>query len=115
VVFIKGANLALRFTLEICALVALGYWGFETGGSLPVRLLLGIGAPLAAAVVWGTFVSPKAKKRLPELGRLCLELLLFGSAVWALFAVERPGLATIFAVLALVHLPLTFLFRQRAM
>ena len=29
---IKAANLALRFLLELCALGALGYWGFKTGG-----------------------------------------------------------------------------------
>ena len=31
---IKGANLALRYLLELCALGALGYWGFKTGGGL---------------------------------------------------------------------------------
>jgi hypothetical protein len=54
---IKGANLALRFLLELCALGALGYWGFKTGGGLIAKIGLGIGAPLVAAVVWGTFVS----------------------------------------------------------
>jgi uncharacterized protein DUF2568 len=28
---IKGANLLLRFLLELCALGALGYGGFKTG------------------------------------------------------------------------------------
>ena len=55
---VKIANLALRFLLEVCALVALGYWGFKTGGSLITKLALGIGAPLLAAVLWGTFVAP---------------------------------------------------------
>ena len=30
---IKGTVLALRFLLELCALGALGYWGFMTGGA----------------------------------------------------------------------------------
>ncbi len=38
---IKGANLALRFLLELCALGALGYWGFKTGGGLAAKIGLG--------------------------------------------------------------------------
>ncbi len=30
---IKGANLALRFLLELCVLGALGYWGFRAGNA----------------------------------------------------------------------------------
>jgi len=56
---IKGANLALRFLLELCALGALGYWGFKTGGGAIGKITLGVGAPLVAAVVWGTFLSPR--------------------------------------------------------
>ena len=48
---IKGANLALRFLLELCALGALGYWGFKTGGGAVAKITLSIGAPLVAAVV----------------------------------------------------------------
>jgi hypothetical protein len=48
---INGANLALRFLLELCALVALGYWGFKTGSGAIAKFALGIGTPLVAAVV----------------------------------------------------------------
>lgn len=40
---IKGANLALRFLLELCALIALAYWGFETGSGAIAKFALGIG------------------------------------------------------------------------
>ena len=53
---IKGANLLLRFLLELCALGALGYWGFKTGSGLVAKIGLGIGAPLVVAVVWAMFV-----------------------------------------------------------
>ena len=43
--------------LELCALGDLGYWGFKTGGGLIAKIGLGIGAPLAAAVVWGNDMS----------------------------------------------------------
>jgi len=59
-VFLKSANLALAFLLELCMLAALGYWGFITGESSVSRISLGLGAPLLAAIIWGTFLSPKA-------------------------------------------------------
>jgi len=90
---VKIANLALRFLLEVCALVALGYWGFKTGGSLITKLALGIGAPLLAAVLWGTFVAPRAAVAVPGALRLVLELGVFGSAAAALYAAGRPALA----------------------
>jgi hypothetical protein len=62
---IKGANLLLRFLLELCALGALGYWGFKTGNATSTKVVLGVGAPLVAAVVWGTFLSPRAPIQLP--------------------------------------------------
>jgi hypothetical protein len=46
---IKNANLALRFLLELCALAALGYWGFQTGRGPVMSAVLGIGAWLLTA------------------------------------------------------------------
>jgi hypothetical protein len=46
--------------LELCALGALGYWGFKTGSVTSTKVVLGVGAPLVATVVWGTFLSPSA-------------------------------------------------------
>ncbi len=57
---LHGALLAVRFLLELAALAALAYWGFSEYDGV-AAVLLGVGAPLLAAVVWGLFVSPKAK------------------------------------------------------
>ena len=57
---LKGLLLAIRFGLELAALAALGYWGIETGDGAVTKIVLGLGAPLVAAVLWGLFVSPKA-------------------------------------------------------
>jgi hypothetical protein len=40
--------------------LALGYSGFGTGKSGPVRLGLGIGLPLLVAAIWGMLVAPNA-------------------------------------------------------
>lgn len=45
-----AVNLGVRFLLELCELAALGYWGFQAGGGALVRIGLGIGAPVLAAV-----------------------------------------------------------------
>jgi hypothetical protein len=90
---VKTANLGLRFLLELCALAALGYWGFRTGQGLPAKLGLGVGAPLLAAVIWGVFVAPKAPVRVPTAVWLLLQLAIFGAAVAGLFAAGHPRLA----------------------
>ncbi|MFZ0544964.1 MAG: YrdB family protein [Candidatus Promineifilaceae bacterium] len=110
---IKSANLLLRFTLELCALVAIGYWGFHLDKSAVDRTIIGIGVPLVAAVLWGTFVSPKARVKLPDFGRLLVEFVVFGSAVSALYEAGQLTLAVIFAIFVAVHLPLTFILKQR--
>jgi hypothetical protein len=90
---IKLANLALRFLLELCALAALGYWGFKTGTSLVTKIGLGVGAPLVAAIVWGVFVAPRAPVPSPSFLRLMVELVVFGLAAAALYLAGRPNLA----------------------
>jgi hypothetical protein len=103
------ANLVLRFLLETCGLVALGYWGYQqTEG--PLRYLLALGTPLAAAFIWGTFRVPedptqggKVTVRIPGLLRLALELAFFSAAVWALFSSNQPILASILGVIIAIH------------
>ena len=101
--FIKGANLALRFLLELCALVALGYWGFKTGSGAIAKVALGIGAPLVAAVVWGVFVAPRAPVEPPGVVVLLLQVLVFGSAAAGLAATGHRTLAFVFAVVVLIN------------
>jgi len=109
---IKGANLALRFLLELCALGALGYWGFKTGGGLIAKIGLGIGAPLVTAVVWGTFVSPQAPVELPGLLVLALQVLVFGSATTALVATGHRTLALVFVVIIVINAILMYAWGQ---
>jgi hypothetical protein len=95
------ANLGLRFLLELGALAALAAWGFHTGDSLGADLLLGVGAPAAAAVAWGAFVAPRARFPVPLGVRAVVELLVFGSATAALWAAGWETLAVVYAVAVL--------------
>jgi hypothetical protein len=47
-------NLAVRFLLEIAGLIAIGYWGWHQGEGF-LSIILAIGLPVIAAVLWGTF------------------------------------------------------------
>jgi hypothetical protein len=41
------------FFLELAMLAAFTYWGFSSDAPIAVRILLGIGAPVVAIVLWG--------------------------------------------------------------
>ena len=100
---VRGINLGLAFVLELAALAALGYWGYCTGDSTFTSLLLGIGAPLVAAVAWGLFAAPKSvfKNRLLA---IATKALVFGAAFFALAAKDQLWLAVIFGVLVIANL-----------
>jgi hypothetical protein len=93
--------LTLAFAAELAALVALGYWGFATGGSTVVRVLLGVGLPVLAAVLWGVFAAPRAPVRSTVLS-LGVTIVFFGSAVLALLDTGHQWLAATLAVVALL-------------
>jgi hypothetical protein len=99
-------NLAVRFFLELCALFALGYWGWSQHAGM-WRLLLGVGAPLLAASLWGIFRNPgdHGKGHVPVAGpvRLALEAVFFTAAVWALAAAGKPFWAWALAGAVVLH------------
>ena len=99
-------NLALRFFLEIAALVCMGYWASGLGTGLR-RVLLVILIPLAAASLWGIFRVPndpgKALVAVPGLMRLALEIAFFGFAVWSLQQSGQTKWAWIYGLIVLGH------------
>jgi uncharacterized protein DUF2568 len=105
-------NDVLRFFLEVATLASVAYWGFSEFGGV-AQWLIGLGAPLLVAVVWGRFMSPKASHPTVDPVRLAIEFVVFGSGVAALFAADAAVPAIAFAVLAALHLALTFALGQR--
>lgn len=94
---LASANLAVRFALELCLFAVAAWWGADTGG-----IALAVAVPLAVAVVWGVFVSPKARVRVGEVGRALIEAALFLAGAVALLDLGHPALAAAFAAAALV-------------
>ncbi len=109
---IKTANVVLRFLLELCILVALGYWGFQTGKGLLPKIGLGIGAPLGAAVVWGLVGAPSSPWQLHDPWHLILEVILFGGAAVALFAAGQRVLGLGFLLIFVINRALMYAWGQ---
>jgi hypothetical protein len=61
---LRGVTLTVRFLCELAMLAALAYWGFTVGDGAGAWVL-GIGAPLMAAIIWGAWVAPKARWPVP--------------------------------------------------
>lgn len=97
------ANLALRFLLELALLAAVGIWGAHAGATGFLSAILPVAATLAAAVLWGAFVSPKAWVPVGWQARLGVELVLFGAATASLAVSGFPKLAVTLAVAVAFH------------
>jgi len=111
----RDINLGLRFILEMAALLALLIWGFGASDQLVVQLILGLGAPALAMLVWGTFVSPKAPRRLDDPVRVGVEIVIFGLGALALIASGLLIPGVLLAAAAGISLVLMFLWDQRGM
>lgn len=98
--------LTVRFLLELAALFALGYWGWTQHEGLG-RIILAIGLPVLAAVLWGTFRVPgypgKATVAVPGPVRLLLEFTIFAAAVVLLAATGQRDAAIAYGAITVVH------------
>ncbi|MGG3280114.1 YrdB family protein [Paenibacillus solani] len=108
----KAINLAVRFLLELVILFALGYWGFHFDSNLIIQIVLGVGLPLIIAIIWGKTISPKATIRLPMIGIIGIELLIFGTAFLCLLSEGFKAFAFIFIIVSLVNRYIIIKFNQ---
>jgi Protein of unknown function (DUF2568) len=109
---ISGLNLALAFALELGMLAALAYWGFQTGNTTSERLLLGLGPPAAAVLVWSRWLAPTSGQRLPMPWLKVVTAAMFMLAAVALYAADRADWAVMFGVAAVVNVGLALALGQ---
>jgi hypothetical protein len=86
----------------LCGLVAfatLALWGFASW-TFPWNLVFGIGAPVAAILVWALFVSPRAVLAVHPFIRAVVELLVYVSATIAWWSMGQPWIGLGYAVVA---------------
>jgi hypothetical protein len=68
-----------------------------------LKIGLGIGLSLLAAVVWATFVAPNSRMQLPEPWLLIVELIIFGLAAVALYVTGHPVLTGAFGLIYVIN------------
>jgi len=107
-------NLALRFLLEIIALLIAGIWGWNQGNGI-FGYIYALGLPLLLSAIWGTFNvlndpsrSGKAPVKVRGWIRLLLELLFFSAACLMLFDMEHKPFYLIFGAIVAIHYLFSF-------
>lgn len=93
-------------------LFAYGYWGFQVGENTFLKIALGIGIPVLAAMTWGIFMAPHSSTRLKGVAHLAVKLSLFGLAAVALISAgeTKPGL--VFGVISYLNTILLAAWQQ---
>ncbi|WUQ34277.1 YrdB family protein [Streptomyces sp. NBC_00234] len=107
------ANEVLAFFLELAALACLGWWGFATPDGTVARLLLGVGTPAAAIVLWALFAAPRARFSLPLAGVLLVKAVVLGGGALAVLGLGHPLAALTFAVVLVANTGLAEFSRHR--
>ncbi|MBO8172964.1 MAG: YrdB family protein [Bacillaceae bacterium] len=109
---IQFSNLLVRFLLELCGLVALGYWGYHAVSGCPNRALMSVMIPLVMAVLWALLGSPNALFPLSSGWHWLLESVVFGFPVIALFLTGLTGFAWTYGLLVVINRWLMFVWNQ---
>lgn len=104
--------LGVFFLMELCALAAFSYWGFQMDQGWIIKLLFGVGTPLLIAIFWGTFIAPKASFPVSTSVRIILQSIIFALAIAALYFSGKGKLAIIFGVIVLVEMILMYTMEE---
>lgn len=89
----------VRLLTELVAYGTLALWGFAAF-AFPWNIVIGIGAPLFAILVWALFLSPKAVVRVHPFVAAFIELLVFVSATLAWWSLGQPWIGLAFGIVA---------------
>jgi hypothetical protein len=107
---LRSANLALKFTLELCALGAFAYWGATVTSGLET-VVLTFTAPVSAGILWARFAAPRAPHRLRLGLRVPFEFAVLGLAALTLVRASA-ALAVLFTSLVVANSLLLTVFGQ---
>ncbi|MGW1466422.1 YrdB family protein [Streptomyces sp. NPDC002308] len=109
---VRTVNELLAFIVEVVAIVAFARWGWHASGNTVLRIVLAVGLPAVAAVVWGMFASPKARFTLPVAGVVAVKMLVFACAVAALYDLDGSKSALSYAAVVAANTALLTMDRR---
>jgi len=92
----------VRGLVMLAAVVAYGLWGFLTWPLPLPGVIIGIGAPVLAVVLWALFVSPRSVVATDLYGQSLVELLIIAGAVFALIWLGLPIAAIVYGLVGVV-------------
>jgi len=95
---LRSVVLGIRFLSELALLAVLAIVGANAGLGTAANVVVAVLAPVAAAVIWGIGIAPRARRRWPDPWRFCVEVVLFVAAAAALAAEDWLVWAIVFAV-----------------
>ena len=101
-------NLTGRFLLELAAIGAVGFWGFQAVDSVPARIVVAIGAATALVIFWALVVAPKADNAIPADVRVVIGSGVLLLAAGALAIAGEPTLGLVFGAAVIVNTALLF-------
>ena len=110
---LRRGNLLLAFVLELGMLAAFCYAGWVSTNILWLKVVLAIGLPGIAIVLWAVWAAPGAKKRRLKMPALLLfKLAIFAVATAAWWVAGQAFIASIFAALVVINVLGMLAFRQ---
>jgi hypothetical protein len=109
---IAGLVLTVRFLTELALLAGLAVAGAHLGEGVVFGIIDAVLMPVGAAVIWGLFVAPRARRRLPEPARFLVELVLFAATGLVLALVGWLVAGVVVAVLGIGFAALTRVFAK---
>lgn len=89
----------LAFVCELFAFASLAIWGFAMW-PFPWNIVVGIGAPVLAILVWALFVSPRAVLAVHPFVRALVELLVYAAATAAWWSMGNVWIGLVFGLIA---------------
>jgi hypothetical protein len=93
----RWSNLGLAFLVELVGLAVFAWWGWNASSNLAFRLVLAIGLPVIAAVLWGLFAAPTASYGNPVITTV-VKVAFFGLAGLAVWTLDHQVLGTAFVL-----------------
>lgn len=89
----------VRVVVLIAAIGSLALWGFASW-DLPWSIVIGIGAPVVALLLWALFLSPRPVLRVHPFLRAIVELFIYVGVTIAWWSMGQALIGTAFALVA---------------
>ncbi len=105
-------NVGLRGFMEAGIVAAFAFWGYKTGNSMAIKILLLIIAPVLGFGFWGAVDFHQAGDYAEYL-RLTQELIISGLAAFALYIYSKYTLGWILAAVSIFHHALVYMLGEK--